>query len=342
MAAIAGKVAITPKGEWNVATQYEKLDFVLYGDDSYVARKESVGVEPGTDDETWQLSLRGASAQQIEDIINGTTPVGNALSLGGKTAEEWAEEIASSGGGDADTLGGETAEEWQAKIDTVYSDSNINVYVSPSGNDETGDGTQENPWATIQKAVDECPPSFAVRKYYCVWIEDGTYTGDVTIVDRKMRIYAVNRPSGNVTIKGNLTIERSTIDLRVPLTIDVSTEIKYGLTVTYGSNVWVEQPLTINSNKNANYLTCIYMVGSLMQINNDVKLNNTIKGMAIHLGSILWVVGGTITNCTNGLEVKGSIVTHQLPFSYNSVSAQTITTDGGRIYTGAQTSVGKY
>jgi hypothetical protein len=90
MAAIAGKVAITPKGEWNADTQYEKLDFVLHGSDSYVARKNSIGIEPGSDDETWQLSLRGASSEDIQkiygivnDIVNGTTKVGDAETVNG-------------------------------------------------------------------------------------------------------------------------------------------------------------------------------------------------------------------------------------------------------------------
>lgn len=87
MAAIAGKVAITPKGEWSVDVQYEKLDFVLHGSDSYVARKPSMGIEPGTDSETWQLSLRGATSEDINnladliaDIIDGTKQVGKAVS----------------------------------------------------------------------------------------------------------------------------------------------------------------------------------------------------------------------------------------------------------------------
>lgn len=49
-----GKVATTPKGEYNSATTYLRLDVVLYNGSSYVCLKESVGNLP-TNTEYWQL-----------------------------------------------------------------------------------------------------------------------------------------------------------------------------------------------------------------------------------------------------------------------------------------------
>lgn len=54
--AIAGKVAITSRGEWTDAAAYTKLDFVKHGNASYVARKASTGIEP-PNEEYWMLSL---------------------------------------------------------------------------------------------------------------------------------------------------------------------------------------------------------------------------------------------------------------------------------------------
>lgn len=87
--AIAGKVAITPKGDWNESITYEKLDFVFYNDNSYVALKPSTGIVP-TNTEYWMLSLQGASKTEIEAIITGTQQVGNAKTLDGRGAEYFA------------------------------------------------------------------------------------------------------------------------------------------------------------------------------------------------------------------------------------------------------------
>lgn len=86
--AIAGKVAITPRGNWNSTTSYQKLDFVFYNDSSYVALKPSKGITP-TNTEYWMLALQGASRSEIEGIINGTTQVGDAKTLDGHEAGDF-------------------------------------------------------------------------------------------------------------------------------------------------------------------------------------------------------------------------------------------------------------
>lgn len=75
--AIAGRVAIVPKGEYSNAVTYDKLDLVMFNNDAYIAKKASTGIEP-TNDEYWMLILNNVVAEDLEKIINGTTPVGNA------------------------------------------------------------------------------------------------------------------------------------------------------------------------------------------------------------------------------------------------------------------------
>jgi len=84
--AVAGKVAITPKGEWNANTAYTKLDLVFYDNASYVAIQPSTGVEP-TNTSYWMLMVQSAGGADLEAIINGTTQVGNAKTLDGHGAE---------------------------------------------------------------------------------------------------------------------------------------------------------------------------------------------------------------------------------------------------------------
>ena len=75
--AIAGKVAILPKGEWNSSVTYEKLDAVSYDNALYIAKKPSVGQVP-TDGEYWMFCLQSIDYAEFEKIINGTTTVGIA------------------------------------------------------------------------------------------------------------------------------------------------------------------------------------------------------------------------------------------------------------------------
>ena len=75
--AIAGKVAILPKGEWDSAVTYEKLDAVSYDNALYIAKKPSVGQVP-TDGEYWMFCLQSIDYAEFEKIINGTTTVGIA------------------------------------------------------------------------------------------------------------------------------------------------------------------------------------------------------------------------------------------------------------------------
>lgn len=76
--AIAGRVAIVPKGEWSQDVTYDKLDLVTRNGNTFIAYKSSVGVEP-VDGDTWMLIMQGIDPQEINNIINGTTPVGKAI-----------------------------------------------------------------------------------------------------------------------------------------------------------------------------------------------------------------------------------------------------------------------
>lgn len=52
--AIAGRVSIVPKGEWDMETTYQRLDLVTYRRKAYLAKKTSVGYEP-IDGDDWML-----------------------------------------------------------------------------------------------------------------------------------------------------------------------------------------------------------------------------------------------------------------------------------------------
>lgn len=84
----AGRVAMIPKGDYDSATTYQNLDVVRYENDIYVAKKASTGVLP-TNTDYWMLCMENVTQEQYDALVNGTTPVGNALKLNGLTAEEF-------------------------------------------------------------------------------------------------------------------------------------------------------------------------------------------------------------------------------------------------------------
>lgn len=58
--------------------------------------------------------------------------------------------------------------------------ANTYLYVSPSGSDTTGDGSQSNPFRTIQHAVDMIPPVLNGKRLE-IRLAPGVYDEDVTI-----------------------------------------------------------------------------------------------------------------------------------------------------------------
>ena len=58
--AIAGRVALVPKGQYDMTTTYKRLDVVKHEQSAYVARKGSVGAIPYPEDEEfWMLLVSG-------------------------------------------------------------------------------------------------------------------------------------------------------------------------------------------------------------------------------------------------------------------------------------------
>lgn len=89
----AGRVAIVPKGEYNSATAYKRLDLVRYNNAVYVAKKANTGVSP-TKTDTWMFCIQNVTQEQYDDLISGAVQVesakeaDNALLLENLTAKQ--------------------------------------------------------------------------------------------------------------------------------------------------------------------------------------------------------------------------------------------------------------
>lgn len=78
--AVAGRVAIVPKGEYSATETYKRLDMVRYEKNTYVARVGNTGAVPYPEDTvTWMMVLEnsGGSADKIDydNTISGLTAV---------------------------------------------------------------------------------------------------------------------------------------------------------------------------------------------------------------------------------------------------------------------------
>lgn len=68
----AGRVLPLPKDAYDAKETYNLLDIVSYGKGSYIAKKTSIGVTPGTDDSAWMLLVASSTAeeQDIQDAFD--------------------------------------------------------------------------------------------------------------------------------------------------------------------------------------------------------------------------------------------------------------------------------
>lgn len=108
--AIAGKVAITLStengGAWSADVTYDRLVAVKHNNNLYISRKMVANVEP-PNNEFWFLALEGFGGDDvqalidrlnelsdlIQEIIDGTTQVGNAKTLDGHSADVFAKAV---------------------------------------------------------------------------------------------------------------------------------------------------------------------------------------------------------------------------------------------------------
>lgn len=65
--ATAGRVAIVPKGEYDITATYKRLDMVRYEGNVYVAKEDNTGVLP-TNKEIWMLSVEGLGSSEDEYV----------------------------------------------------------------------------------------------------------------------------------------------------------------------------------------------------------------------------------------------------------------------------------
>ncbi|TBV24766.1 hypothetical protein E0E55_14405, partial [Enterococcus faecium] len=80
----------------------------------------------------------------------------------------------------------------------------LDLYVAKTGSDQSGDGTEKNPFLTIQAAVNQIPLLTSSR--VTIWIGDGVYLEDVAIRNLK---------AVSITLRSRQSVTDVTSDLSV-------------------------------------------------------------------------------------------------------------------------------
>lgn len=116
--------------------------------------------------------------------------------------------------------------------------SQYHVYVSPDGDDDTGDGTQSNPWREIQTAITKTNNVVADLIY--IHVAPGDYYNQVYPTSHKY-VYEM-RMDGDTTLHNNMIISSCTVVVSasvqgIRFTIDTTEE--KGVSLYFGGSLFV-------------------------------------------------------------------------------------------------------
>ena len=213
----------------------------------------------------------------------------------------------------------------------------VTYYVSIAGNDSNDGLSASTAFATIQKAIDSIPKNLndffghvvvAAGSYAGFSISD-YYGGVITISNRASGAVvitngvSINRcqsvsfsDMASLTINGNLSID-TVMDCRFSMPVAVRNSV-YDAVQVSTSNVVFSGDLTVQS--------VSYAAGITAGANANIYVHDIV------------VESGTGTGLR--AEYGGKLTYNSNPT--NNATTKMLTNTGGRIYSGAQTSVGKY
>ncbi len=217
------------------------------------------------------------------------------------------------------------------------------VYVNGStGSDTTGLGTASAPFATIQAAIDSIPKclgGFVVE----VDIAAGDYPERVRIEGFYGGRLIVGQTDRAVTTRGITVFTSSSVDLRISNITAVGGDGGTLLYVAAGSQVILGRHCTLDCNNAVNIGVAVEQNSSLVAIGVSLNVNKSLDAaiLAKNNGRISLNIAGGSNNAGSGMRAEnGSVIT----YATKSLAATTnfLTLNGGKIYSGAQTSIPTY
>ena len=235
-----------------------------------------------------------------------------------------------------------------ANIITNITVTNPNIYVSTTGDDDTGDGSQINPYKTIKLGILMVSPNGTLH------IANGNYTenniqinNDMTITGENQQNTIINgNKSGNTifTIASGIKVTINSLTFTNSLVFESSAGGGYGGAIfNYGN-------LTVNNSTFTNN-TVTYGGGAIfnqgiLTANNSTFINNTANGYSGATGGAIYNEVGILNldNCTfkyNTADGYGGAIGNGGTLNVNNSTFTNNTADnnGGAIYTGSTLNV---
>lgn len=223
----------------------------------------------------------------------------------------------------------------------------VTVYVSnTNGNDLTGDGTSALPFATIQMAVDSLPKWLDGHIAY-IDIAAGTYDERIVLEGFHGGIVQIGFVGRTVTVRGIQVDSCSLVRVNVNITRSATLggtplSIRYGSNVQLGTDIIIDGASAATSGIMVETGSTLHSLVDLFGYMMKTTVRNC-KNFAIYATAGSRVALGEIAGAGNGTGLyasDGAVISH----SSLTMTATTlnVTVAGGRIYSGAQTSIPKY
>lgn len=210
---------------------------------------------------------------------------------------------------------------------------NVTLYVSPSGNDTTGNGTSPAPYKTINKAlstIPKCLGGFTAT----VNVAAGIYNENVTIQHFGNGNLAITGAAGtSVTVNGMLVDNVKSLEIN-----NIALNISNGFLHLIGSCVRVLSPFSASGAQYGVYVS--YFSDAVFT--DMVTINNTTDNAVISTNcSNVYIqrLAGTGNNVALA-STRGSICSFGINESTSAILYYVV--DGGRIFAGSQNSIPNY
>lgn len=221
-----------------------------------------------------------------------------------------------------------------SELETIgLSPDNATIYVSKSGNDASGDGSESSPFATIQYAINSMAKNLENRDI-TINIASGTYAEDIVVSG----FYGgtLRFTFGTVTINTFSVYESSIIMTGTNLYM-AATGKTYGFYCHRGANVICQLPVSVTGATSGIY--CAF--GSRFSASRAITVNTCATAVVSIYSSYIYISALEGIQNTSGVQASAAIVSIG---SIDSSLATTlyVTQTGGRIFTGAQASVPSY
>ena len=212
-------------------------------------------------------------------------------------------------------------------------EANKAIYVSKSGNDAAGDGTEGNPFATIQKAIDGVAKDLN-NKEITIVVASGTYAENVKISGFYGGMLRINFNSVTIT---SLTVSDTILTIAgTSLMIGNSSSLTT-FYINNGANVICQVPLTITGGLSGLHVNN----GSRFIATQNVTINTALYALLSEHASIAYIYALKGTGSDTAVLADSAFVI------LNSIAAgvgstQYVTESGGRIFANAQASIPNY